>query len=98
MPGRTTRTTGGRIITKDCQAATATATTTQGASLGHLLGKVLGIAIGTAIEIKIEMKAVAGSKIITGTAPAVRQAPARSVQQRKQKKRYKLDGLTFCKL
>ena len=59
MPGRTAQTTGGRTITKDRQAAAATATTTQGAGLSHLLGMVLGIAIGIAIEIKIEMEVVA---------------------------------------
>ena len=69
MPGRTARTTGGRIITKGQQATATTATTTQGAGLGHLLGKELGIAIGIATEIKIEMEAVAGSKIAIGTAP-----------------------------
>ena len=69
MPGRTARTTGGRTITKDRQAAAATATATQGAGLGHLLGMVLGIAIGIAIEIKIEMEAVAGSEIAIDTAP-----------------------------
>ena len=65
----TDRTTGGRIITKDLQAAAATATTTQGAGLGHLLGEVLGIPIGIAIEIKIEMEAVAGSKIAIRIVP-----------------------------
>ena len=69
MPGRTARSTGGRIITKDCQATAAAATATQGAGLGHLLGKVLDIAIGIAIEIKIEMAAVAGSVIAIGTTP-----------------------------
>ena len=63
------RTTGGRIITKDLQAAALTATTAQGAGLGHLLGKVLCITIGTAIEIKIEMEVVAGTKIAIGTTP-----------------------------
>ena len=71
MPGRTTRTTGGRIITKDLQATAAIATPTQGAGLVHILGKVLGIAIGIAIKIKIkiEMEAVAGSKIAIRIAP-----------------------------
>ena len=69
MPGRTARTTGGRVITKDLQAAAATTTTTQGAVLGHLLGEVLGIAIEIAIDMKIEMKAIAGAEIAIGTAP-----------------------------
>ena len=69
MPGRTARTTGGRIITKNRQATAAKATTTQGAGLGHLLGKVLGIAIEIAIEIKIEIEAVPGTKNAIGTAP-----------------------------
>ena len=67
-PGRTTRTTGGRTITKDRQDAAATATTTQGAGLGRLLGMVVGIAIEIVIEIKI-MEAVAGSEIAIRTAP-----------------------------
>ena len=45
MPERTARTTGGRAITRDLQAADATTTTTQGADLGYLLGVVHGIAI-----------------------------------------------------
>ena len=69
MPGRTAQTTGGRIITKDLQAAAAAATTTQGADLSHLLGKMLGVAIGIAIETKIEIEAVAGSKIAISIAP-----------------------------
>ena len=69
MPGRTARTTGGRVIAKDLQAAAATTTTTQETDLGHPLGEVLGIAIGIAIELKIEMKAVTGAEIAIGTAP-----------------------------
>ena len=72
MPGRTARTTGGCVITKDLQAAAAATTTTQGADLGHLLGDFLGIAMGIAIEIKIEMEAVAGRKSRQGPPPAVR--------------------------
>ena len=61
MPGGTAQTKGGRTITKDLQAAAATATMTQGAGLGRLLvGEVLGIAIGIAIEIQIEMEVVVG--------------------------------------
>ena len=71
MPGRTARTTGGRTISKDRQAAATTATITQGAGLGHLLRMVLGIAMGIAIEIKA-MEAVAGSKIAIRTAPGGR--------------------------
>ena len=50
----TAQTTGGRVITKDLQAAAAAATTatTQGAGLGRLLGEVLGIVIEIAIKIK----------------------------------------------
>ena len=58
MPGRTTGTTGGRIITKDLQATAAIATLTQGAGLVHLLGEVLGIAIGFAIAIKIKIELI----------------------------------------
>ena len=53
MPGKTARTTGGRIITKDLQG------------LGHLLGEDLG----TRYNLEIEMEAVAGTKIAIGTAP-----------------------------
>ena len=64
IPGRTVRTTGGRAITRDLQAAAATATITQGAGLGHLLREVQGIV--TAIEIEIEIEVEIGSKIAIG--------------------------------
>ena len=83
MPERTARTTGGRAITRDLQAAAATATTTQGAGLGRLLREVRGIAIGIAIKIEIEVKI--GSKIAIGIIPdGLTGAKAKQRKQAKQ--------------
>ena len=97
MPGRTARKIG-CTITKNRQAAAATATTNQGAGLGHLLGMVLGIAIGIAIEIVIEMKAATGSEITTGTAP--RRSDRRQSEVSSNEMRARTLSITnpFCKV